>query len=176
MPEGKKIFVNKAGYATLVCPHCGLVKNKHLEKFRCKNNKVRVRCTCGEAFVIQLDFRQFYRKTTDLPAYFTQLTSSPQPQGPQKKVRLQKPGGKINCRIVNLSKSGFRLKLLPEMQLEKNILPLGSILKINFVLDDKALTKIEHEAKVVTEDGKFRGCLFIDSTAYEKAIGFYLLP
>lgn len=177
MSEVKKIFVNKAGYATLVCPHCGLVKNNHLEKFRCKNNRVKVRCTCGESFTIQLDFRQYYRKKTNLPAFFTQLASpSPKSKETQKAGRSQDPGKKMNCTIVNLSKSGFRLKLLPEFQRVSQILPAGAKLRINFVLDDSASTKIEYEAKVIAEDGLFRGCLFLDSTAFERALGFYLLP
>jgi hypothetical protein len=174
MSGEKKIFVNKTGYATIVCPHCGLVKNSHLAKFRSKNNKVNVRCKCGLAFMIQLDFRQHYRKETNLPANFSQLRPPP-PKAPG----LTAGNGfskKTNCRIVNLSKSGLRLMLLPELGRISNILPIGSILRINFVLDDKASTEIEYEAKVVAEDGVFRGCFFLDTTAHEKALGFYLLP
>lgn len=174
MSEEKKIFVNKTGHATIVCPHCGLVKNSHLAKFRSKNNKVNVRCKCGQAFAIQLDFRRHYRKETNLPANFSQL--EPPPPKVAGMAAGKNFGKRTNCCIVNLSKSGFRLKLMPEFWQTGNILPIGSILRIKFVLDDKASTEIKNEAKVVAKDGLFRGCYFLDTTAHEKALGFYLLP
>ena len=152
--ETVKAFVRADDTVTIVCPVCKLPKNAAVGAFRNKSHDLKVRCPCGEVFTVHLDFRQHYRKQTDLPGSFKSIT----PPG---------MGGEIQIKDISVSGIGFSLSNLQSVE-------RGYTLALSFTLDDKKKTQLVKEVVVQTVQGNFVGCRFVERQAYQKELGFYL--
>jgi hypothetical protein len=153
--ETTRVFVRPDNTATLVCPACSRPKNISVASYRDKCHFLKVRCPCGNVFRIQLDFRQHYRKTTQLPGTYVCL----RPAGIG--------GGRMT--VSDLSQGGAGLTVD-----ERHDLQIGCLLDLTFHLDDRKRTKLRKKAVVRSIKGNFVGCQFTDKELYEKEIGFYL--
>ena len=153
--ETVKAFVREDDTATIVCPACKLPKNVSVASYRNKSPELKVRCNCNNVFKVYLDFRRFYRKSTDLPGRYKTL--NPRGHG----------GGMIH--VVNISKGGLGFTVSGMNTIEK-----GHRIEVSFELDDKKMTHLIKEVVVQSVDKDFVGCRFSSSQAYEKELGFYL--
>ena len=153
--ETVKAFVRQDDTVTIVCPACTLPKNVSVGSFRTKSHYLKVRCPCDNVFRVHLDFRQFYRKPTDLKAMYKTL----KPAG---------HGGGV-VQIKNISQGGLGFTIS-----EVNTIEVGQLLLITFQLDDKKKTSLKKEVIVQSVSDNFVGCRFTTGQAYEKEIGFYL--
>ena len=69
----EKVYVGYTNQVTIVCPKCGLEKNKIVFKFKDTHKRLKAKCKCGEVFRFILDFRKYYRKNVRLSGeYFVQ--------------------------------------------------------------------------------------------------------
>lgn len=152
--ETVKAFVRANDTVTIVCPACRMPKNAAVGPFRNKSHDLKVRCPCGHVFMVHLDFRQHYRKQTDLTGTFRSIN----PPG---------MGGDIHVKDISISGIGFTVS---GMQL----LEKGHSLTVTFTLDDKRKTNLTKEVVVQSVQGDFVGGRFVDRKAYEKELGFYL--
>lgn len=153
--ETVKAFVRENDTATIVCPNCSIPKNVAVGSFRNKNHLLKVRCPCGTVFKVHLDFRQHYRKPTDLPGFYKTL----KPSG--------LGSGAITIKNISFGGLGFTVSGV-------NNLKKGHKLLISFQLDDKKNTPLKKEVVVQSVSDNFIGCKFVETQAYEKALGFYL--
>lgn len=153
--ETVKAFVRQDNTVTIVCPACKTPKNVSVANFKGKTHDLKVRCTCTHVFQVHLDFRQFYRKPTDLPGFYKTL--KPVGHG----------GGVIHIKNVSLGGLGFTISGV-------NTIEVGHRLEISFQLDDKKKTAMKKEVVVQSVSDNFIGCRFISDQAYEKELGFYL--
>ena len=149
-----KSFVKSNGEATFVCPACQGVKLASVGQFRERQHQVKVRCSCSHVFKVSLDFRQCYRKPTQLTGIY----------------HMEPPavGGGI-ARICNISRSGLCLEVKGVHALSK-----GQKGRIDFALDDKKRTELRKEFIIRVVNGGTIGCEFIQHAAFEKELGFYL--
>ncbi len=151
-----KSFVKPDDGATIVCPACSTVKAISVKQFRNRSHLIKVKCKCGHTFKVQLEFRRYYRKKTDLTATYDLLAPA--------------VGGGI-VHLINLSLSGacFEVRGIHELH-------IGQKGTIAFTLDNRKQTALFKNVTIQTVKGNRIGCKFVDDTAFEKELGFYLRP
>jgi len=165
--EKIKISVSTDDMVALHCPFCGMVKQVSVARFKDKKHSLKVRCSCKKLLTVDLDFRQRYRKLTNLRGKYLNVTHKQENNQGHEQLQTHQ------CQIVNISLTGLGLLVFSGHGVK-----LGDRLKICFTLDDKKKSEIDREliARVVRKD--YIGCEFIDDGyhTYDKALGFYLLP
>ncbi len=151
-----KTFVKDDSQATIVCPACSSAKTISVEQFRHRQHVLKVKCKCGHAFSLQLEFRQFFRKDTDLQGVYD----------------IQPParGGGI-ATIVNLSLVGACFEVRGVHNLK-----IGDKGSLVFTLDNRKETVLYRQVIIRSVDGNRVGVEFVEERAFEKELGFYLLP
>lgn len=149
-----KTYVRGNGDAVIVCPDCKKTKVVSTSRFPQRKLVLNVLCTCSTKFKVHLDYRQTYRKRTDLVGTFT-----------------LRSGQKRLVKIKDLSLGGAQFEVIGF-----NKFVPGQSGSIDFILNDKMRTQITRNFSVKTVTGKRVGCEFKDDTAYNKALGFYLRP
>lgn len=150
-----KVYVNQEGLAVLKCPSCEKVRNSKVDKFKGARHVLKVKCNCGEQFLVNLEFRKTYRKEINLSGKYTLL--------PEKVHQ-----GTIV--VVNMSKGGVGLQISGAHNTKE-----GDKLILNFALDDAHGSEIEKKVVVRLVQGNYLGCEFIEASSHDKAIGFYLM-
>lgn len=151
----QKSFVKTNDTASIRCPQCGLVRNIAVDKFRNSRHTFKIHCNCGNTFVVSLDFRKHYRKTTKLGGTYT-FINPPEYGGGQMQVNNISNGG------LEFSVSGLH-----------NI-DIGYKIAIEFELDNKKRTKISKKVIVRSVRDNNIGCEFRDPDNVGKDLGFYL--
>ncbi len=155
-PPPKKSFVKEDDQAMIVCPECDTAKVISVTQFRHRQHLIKVKCKCNHVFKVHLEFRRHCRKPTDLGGTF----------------ELHPPaigGGSI--KVVNLSLSGacFEVRGIHDMK-------IGQIGSLVFTLDNRKRTILFKKILIKNVQANKIGCEFISDAAYEKELGFYLLP
>jgi len=151
-----KSFVKSDNGAVIVCPACSAAKSISVKQFRNRTHLIKVKCKCGHTFKVQLEFRRHYRKPTDLTATYDLLSPA--------------IGGGI-AHLINLSLSGacFEVRGIHELH-------IGQQGTIAFTLDNRNQTAFFKNVTIRAVKGNRIGCEFVDDTAFEKELGFYLRP
>ena len=151
-----KAFVKDDSQATIVCPACSSAKTISVEAFRHKQHVLKVKCKCDYSFSLQLEFRQFFRKDTDLQGVYD---AKPPARG----------GGIVN--VINLSLQGacFEARGVHGIKVGQK----GSIV---FTLDNRKETVLYRQVIIRSVDRNRIGCEFVEERAFDKELGFYLLP
>lgn len=162
----KRVRVNNDNLAAIKCPHCQSMKLISVHKFKGVKHSLKVKCTCNNSFPVSLDFRERYRKSTNIDAQYAKVDKDLKKVGSQVKPHLK-------CKVADLSLSGLALNIIGSHSLQ-----VGDELIVEFTLDDKASTHIKRKANIRVIGQGFVGCQFdeSDSPAYDKALGFYLMP
>jgi len=151
-----KSFVKSDDETMIVCPACDTAKAISATQFRHRQHIVKVKCKCGHVFKVHLEFRRHFRKPTDLEGMYD---LNPPAVG----------GGKI--KVINLSLSGacFEVRGIHDMKTGQQ----GSLV---FTLDNRKETVLFKKVIIKTVTANRIGCEFVEDRAYEKELGFYLLP
>jgi len=150
-----KAFVNEDGNTTLFCPKCSAVKTVSAEQYRGRLHNLKIRCNCAYVFVVNLDFRQNYRKKTDLAGSY---------------VLFEPASGKGEAHIQDLSLDGASFVITSWVR----GLEVGSRGRLEFTLDDKKKTRLVREFVVQHLKDNTVGCRFRKDQAFAKELGFYL--
>ncbi len=150
-----RCFVRPDNTTTIICPACNEPKTISVAAYKHKKHSIKVRCKCKEIFTIQLDFRSVYRKPTNLPGKYTNLTSQDKES--------------FDVIVTNISKGGMGF-IAP---LPKYLQP-GHKLSIEFQLSDKKKTRLIKTVVVKNVKENHIGCEFEGNQAFEKALGFFL--
>ncbi len=155
-PATHKSFVKPDDEAMIVCPVCDAARAISAGQFRHRQHLIKVKCKCGHIYKVHLEFRRHFRKPTEL-------------EGTYDLVPPAIGGGKI--KILNLSLNGacFEVRGLHDMQVGQK----GSLV---FTLDNRKETVLFKKVSIITVNGNRIGCEFFADRAYEKELGFYLLP
>ena len=157
----KKIFIPDNNIATFVCPQCGRSRDTDVSKYIKMDKEIRVRCQCkcGHSYHVLFERRKVYRKQVDLAGEYTHFIKG-------------KPVAKGFIRIIDISRSGLKLKLNGSLKQNVNI---GHVFLVDFHLDDKARTLIRGKVEIKTIHKNYIGTEFCLLDQYRKLIGFYLL-
>lgn len=151
-----KSFVKSDDGAMIVCPECDTAREISAAQFRHRNNLIKVKCKCGHLFKVTLEFRRHFRKPTEL-------------EGTYDLNRPAVGGGKT--KITNLSFSGacFEVRGVHDIKPGQE----GSLV---ITLDNRKATVLFKKVIIRTVTGNSIGCEFVEDRAFEKELGFYLLP
>ncbi len=162
----KRIRVNSKNLAAIKCPHCQSIKLVSVDKFKGVKHSLKVKCSCNNSFSVSLDFRERYRKSTNIDAKYVKIDKDVKAADMQIEPNLK-------CKVADLSLSGLALTIIGSHDLQ-----VGDELLVEFTLDDKSNTYIKRKAAIRVVGQGFVGCQFdeSDSPAFDKALGFYLMP
>ncbi len=150
----KTFYVNKEGYATLVCPTCGVAKNLDTSRLPPDKKNFRVKCTCGEVFKAHIEFRKQYRKAAQLPGHYVD--------------RKRKDSGKIIVEDISMGGVGFRT-------LRGHDIAVNDMLELTFTLDTNPPRTITRLVKILRINGNKIGCVYAQQLDRDRDIGFYLM-
>lgn len=155
-PTTHKSFVKNDDEAMIVCPACDAARAISATQFRHRLHLIKVKCKCGHVYKVHLEFRRHFRKPTEL-------------EGTYDLIPPAVGGGKI--KIINLSLNGacFEVRGIHDMKVGHK----GSLV---FTLDNRKETVLFKKVVIITVAGNRIGCEFAEDRAYEKELGFYLLP
>jgi hypothetical protein len=153
----KKVYVNSKQQVSITCEACGKTYTRKVPLHIRGNTLVKARCQCGNDLEVAFEFRQAYRKSTNLPG------------------KLQKPGNKASqqaAEVKNLSQSGIRFATCQWHNIHQN-----DILKVNFILDNSQSSQVNKQVIVKYVNQQGIGAEFCpeDQLSYQKEIGFYLI-
>lgn len=156
--EARKVFANRQGNTTLVCPKCTNSKAVNVAKYRNSQTSIKAKCGCGYIFDvhgIRDDLRKFYRKKANLPGSYSRVTDD------KKGIMM----------VKDLSYSGLRFKTdKDDDEIEKE-----DILGVRFILNDERKTEICRSVIVKNIQGRYIGVEFSDCMAYEIELVQYLM-
>ncbi len=151
-----KTFVKEDSQATIVCPVCSSAKTISVEEFRHRQHVLKVKCKCGNSFSLQLEFRQFFRKDTNFQGVYD--------------VKPPARGGG-SATIIDLSLTGACFEVRGV-----HALKIGHKGSLVFTLDNRKKTVLYRQVVIRSVEGKRIGCEFVEERAFDKELGFYLLP
>jgi len=155
LTETVKAYVQDDNCITIKCPACSQPACIKVESLQNKRKTFKVRCTCKAVFKVEVDYRRFYRKPTQIPGIYKPI----------------KPPGREGSEIliINLSKEGIAFQVFTGHGIRK-----GDTLKVLFELDDRKRSFLKKRVKVLSINRYDIGCRFLDPDLFEKALGFYL--
>lgn len=157
--EGKDVktfFVGKNDQVTIICPACANAKTIPVNKLPKHQFSFKARCNCDHTFMVKLDFRKSYRKSTNIPGIYS-VYHPKEDEGPAK--------------VIDVSLNGICFEAMGNHSLK-----IGQKGFIDFMLDNKRQTRLKKEFAVRSVNGNIFGCEFVKEQAYEKDLGFYLRP
>ena len=157
----QKAYVRKDGTTVLKCPFCSHARSVSVALLRKKKKVIRVKCSCQQSYMVNLEQRKLYRKSTSLRGNYINHS--------QQDDRGLLIKGKIIVR--DLSMGGIGFETVGNCSIEKN-----DELEVIFTLDDLHSSVIKKWVEVKIVRNRYVGCEFTHANEYDKALGFYLLP
>lgn len=147
--------VDGDGTAAITCPVCSNQKRTSVATLKHKKHVLKVRCSCKTVFRVLLNHRSHYRKPVNLSGTYATL--------------YQYDKGKGLAQITNISTGGVQYRVVG-----LNKLHPGSIIDLDFQLDDRQRSTIKKQALVRYTHDNIVGCEFVDKGATDRALAFYL--
>ena len=153
---------------TFTCPRCSRVVSVNIPEDFHQNNSMEIecQCECGYPFKREVERRQHNRKAVKFSGWYSYTNDIQLEPG----VVAGKFVGKGKMTVVNLSVSGFKLKLKKMEDLKIN-----DRLKVEFHLRDYQRTLIRETATIKNMHQKFIGGVFLPAGSKNRKLGFYLL-
>jgi len=150
-----KTHVHSDGTTAITCPVCSRLKRASVATFKDEKHVLKVRCSCKTVFRVLLNYRRHHRKIVCLSGTYKTLYQYDQCKGVMQITNIS--AGGLQYRVIGLN------RLLP-----------GSILDLDFQLDDKQCSSIKKQALVSYVQSNVVGCEFVDQGDPDRALSFYL--
>ena len=151
----KKLYVNKDGMVTFVCPKCNEARKESAVQYKDQTGTMKFECKCTNVCEVRLEFRQSFRKETFLDGIY---------------FRISHPGDLRKMIVRDLSLLGCRFETM-----KAHLLDQGEEIKLEFVLDDAKRSTIRKKAVVAHIDERNAGCKFTDPPgSIDPELGYYL--
>ncbi|MDX1776570.1 MAG: PilZ domain-containing protein [Desulfobulbales bacterium] len=154
--DQQKAFVRDDGTTILKCPFCKHARTVSVAKVKDKKKIIKVKCTCQKSYTVSLELRKMYRKKTSLEGKFINLSQNNEP-------------GLMLVKDISMGGVGFEVIGSCRIQVEDE-------LQLTFTLDDSNSSVIKKDVVVKVVRNKVIGCEFLNTSEYDKALGFYLMP
>jgi PilZ domain len=154
--KAHKIFVRSDDTAVITCCNCRRQKILPVSTYKGKKSQVTVKCGCKNVFTVEFEFRNKFRKTTNLDGKFINHS--------------RKISGDINVKNLSLDGVGFTTKDIAKLK-------IGDKIEVSFQLDNSDKAIINKDAVVKNIRNNIIGCEFVKSSqsTFESSLGFYLL-
>jgi hypothetical protein len=147
------IYLDDTNRVSIICPSCGLEQNIDTAKFKNTEKKLEGKCSCGEPYQFNIEFRKRYRKDVSLPGEYMFPGIEP----------------KDNIIIRELSFTGIQFEgLMPHKILKDDLL------EVNFKLDNRLKSNIRKLVRVIWVREHIIGAQFIETNLYEEELKSYL--
>lgn len=153
--EPVKTHVTPENLATITCPFCKMARTISVAQFREGKHELKIKCKCGKHFKLKLEFRRSYRKETDLDGTYEATDHT--------------TGGIVKIHDLSLGGARFEVRGVHDIQPGNK----GSLV---FTLSDRNATVIAKDVTIKSVRGNEIGCEFADTQAYDRDLGFYLMP
>ena len=152
-----KLHVTSQDTVSVSCPRCKKGRDIHVARFKGRRD-IGIKCPCGNAWQVRVEYRREYRKKTDLKGSYRSLPAD------------GKPGEAGLMKVVDLSRKGVRMKIdnFPSG------LKAGDQLNIEFKLDDANQSPIYREVVVKNLHPPYVGTVFHHPPVEDNILGFYL--
>jgi len=153
---------------TFTCPRCSQTASVNIQEYVLQNHSIEVeyQCECGYLFKKAVERRRHNRKEVKFAGWYNYSND----------IQLE-PGvvagsfvGKGKMTVVDLSVSGFKVKLK-----KKEDLKVNDRLQVEFHLKDYKRTLIRETATIKNIDKKFIGGAFLPTGSKSRDLGFFLL-
>lgn len=164
-----KAFITDDKVVIINCPECHRSTKVPLATIG-KRHRCRVKCTCGNVFVAEVEYREKFRKQVAFPGFYeiTRSTLSAMRNGARVHWESVAIDGKVpNCQIVDISPAGIGF-----LKKDKRLLNINDVIRIRFKLDNSAKTEITQECAVKFIKNDAVGCQMLSKNI---SLGFYLL-
>jgi hypothetical protein len=155
MPQVQRVYTDINDEGTVTCPMCQKSKRAHFTTYKHAREVLKVKCACGCVFGLVIEQRKYYRKKTSLHGQYTVVGAT--------------ETGSLVVEDLSLTGIGFQTRRAHHMQ-------VGDRIAIRFTLDNPRKTEIYKTAVVRRMRDTFVGAEFCAGTAYDKELGFYLMP
>ena len=150
----EKVYVDHTNRVKIICPKCGLEKNKIVSKFKDTHKRLKAKCKCGEVFQLALDFRKYFRKNAQLTGkYFV--------KGKDEKREIL---------IEDISKTGIKFATLKPHNFTK-----GDLVELKITLDTPIRMEVRTSVKIIWIIDRNVGAQFNNPKLLEKDLGLYLI-
>jgi hypothetical protein len=151
----KKIYADADEMVTFICPNCNKSTRDYADDYKKTKGPILIKCICGNAYEVQIEFRKFYRKTTSLDGLY---------------FRSSHPNDVGRMVVKNLSAEGCGFEKVDLTPLRQ-----GEEIKIEFKLDNLRRSQINKKALVLNVDKHYIGCKFEEPPdSFDPDIGSYL--
>ena len=141
------VYVRPDDTAVIACHNCGFQKNLPVGLYKeSKTKKLKIKCGCKNVFAVVLEFRQYFRKDTNLNGTFINHS--------QKNKR-----GPIIVKNLSMIGMGF-------VSREKTKFTLGDEITVLFRLDDTEKTMIKRKVIVKNTHEDYVGCEIKKTSKY----------
>ena len=153
---------------TFTCPRCGQAASVNIQEYfhQKYSMEIECRCECGHLFKKTVERRRHNRKAVKFAGWYNYSNEIQLEAG----VVAGKFVGKGKMTVVDLSVSGFKVKLKKKVDLKVN-----DRLQVEFHLKDYKRTLIRETAAIKNIDKKYVGGAFLPAGSKSRDLGFYLL-
>jgi len=150
----QKVYVKNPEEVVIACPHCGLTRKANIRRHPESLKRAKVRCKCGKSFVVAFEYRQHYRKATEL-----------------------KGSCVVGSNTYGMTVKSLSLGGLGGVTSAYRKLKEGDMVEVEVVLDDHRRSRIRALCVVRQVGDHFLGVQFQDMDQESKRqLGFYLMP
>jgi len=163
-----KVFVGQDGKVVIGCPKCEKKRTGSAAKLIGKHN-LRIRCDCETIFGVKLEFREAYRRNTNLVGYVELFDEKR-----KNETHFENDSStdyRVHSRVENISVLGIGMSSFESHELEQ-----GNNVKVVFLLDTYSPTAIEKRAVIRSVRGKYIGCEFVENDKYDQKLKKYVIP
>ena len=157
MPKSNvpKTYVRPDNTAVLTCSHCGAQKVILADTFQGYKHRLKVKCSCNEVFIVNLEFRNRIRRRTHLRGTYINHSQDDK-------------NGHLIVKDVSVSGLSFT-------SLDIESVKVGDELKVDFTLDDEYQTEVSKELIVKNIRNKVAGCKFVTpEDVFGSHLGHYI--
>ena len=151
-----KIHVDNNNQGRITCPKCSKMKTISASHHLLTKKAIKVKCTCGHAFSVALDYRSYFRKNVKLAGTLHRISS-------------EDILSKITITSLSVSGIGFETTSLSNIY-------ISSKFDVEFKLDDDSHTVIRERICIKRISGLSVGAEFTDQDRYNFDLDFYMAP
>lgn len=153
-----KSYVDENNQTVFVCPSCGFEKRFDASPFKNRRKKLSIKCKCGQAMEMEIEFRKHMRKQVELFGTCT----------------LHKDKKKYDIIVKDISIQGIGFEFMFSDQKYVKDLANGDLLTVEFKLDESKSETIIKKSSVCAVAELRIGAEFQDEN-YSKKLGFFLM-
>lgn len=151
-----KVLVDRNNQGQITCPKCNKMKTINASRNLLTKKAIKVKCTCGHAFSVALDYRSFFRKNVKL-------------SGTLHRISSDEILSNITITSLSVSGIGFETTSLSDIY-------INSSFEVEFKLDDHSHTVIRERICIKRISGLTVGAEFAEHDRYNFDLDFYIAP